>query len=154
MVRNIFISLVLLVLAIALSCGCAPTRYVSVNEVHNREAVDSSKMSSDRWRVDSVYISHVERIDGERVMVHDTLIRFQRVMVHDTLTRWREVVVSDSIPYPVEVVKEVRVRSAYDKFMARGFWLLLVTILLVLAIWIGGKTPQGRAVLSFVKMWL
>lgn len=150
--RNIFVSLLLLTLAIALLCGCAPTRYVSANEVHNREAVDSTKASTDRWRVDSVYVSHVERIEGERVLVHDTLIRFRFVEVHDTLTRWREVQVFDSVPYPVEVVKEVRVRNAYDKFTARGFWVLILVITGAVALWIGSKTPQGRAVLNAIKI--
>lgn len=79
-------------------------------------------------RVDSVWRDrvHKEYIKGDTLEIHDS--------IYFEVTRWRDrtdtLRVRDSIPYPVEIPKPYPVRSAYDKATARGFWVLLVLVLL------------------------
>jgi hypothetical protein len=62
--------------------------------------------------------------------VHDVQI-VERIKWRDKVQVQR-VETHDSIPYPVEVIKHVRVRNGYDYFTAWGFWILFA----ILAIWI------------------
>ena len=67
---------------------------------------------------------------------HTLLIKGDTVFIHDSIDRWHdkqkivEVFLHDSIPYQVEVPVYVRKRNAYDRFTAKGFWILLVVITL------------------------
>ena len=57
----------------------------------------------------------------ERIKWRDK-VQVQRVETHD------------SIPYPVKVIKRVRVRNGYDYFTAYGFWILLAIVALAIVI--------------------
>lgn len=124
----------LAMLMLLLSSCCTQTKVVT--EYRDRYITQTDV------RIDSIYRDryHTEYMRGDTVFVHDSiwLDRWHYENKSDTL------IVRDSIPYPVEVVREVRVRNAYDKFTARGFWLLIVTILLTLTIWFLSKTPYGQ----------
>lgn len=64
--------------------------------------------------------------------VHDVQI-VERIKWRDKVQVQR-VETHDSIPYPVEVIKRVRVRNGYDYFTAYGFWILLAIVALSIAI--------------------
>lgn len=72
----------------------------------------------DRW--------HTEKQRGDTVFVHDSIC-FEKIKFRDRID---SVIIRDSIPYPVEVTKEVRVRNAYDRFTARGFWVFVGALVL------------------------
>lgn len=63
--------------------------------------------------------------------VHDVQI-VERIKWRDRVQVQR-VEIQDSIPYPVEVIKHVRVRNGYDYFTAWGFWVLLAIVALAIA---------------------
>ena len=64
--------------------------------------------------------------------VHDVQI-VERIKWRDKVRVQREVT-HDSIPYPVEVIKHVRVRNGYDYFTSWGFWILLALIAVAIAL--------------------
>jgi hypothetical protein len=64
--------------------------------------------------------------------VHDVQI-VERIKWRDKVQVQR-VETHDSIPYPVEVIKRVRVRNGYDYFTAYGFWILLAIVALAIVI--------------------
>lgn len=82
-------------------------------------------------RVDTVFQNVYKYIyeRGDTVFVRDSVLvyRYKYVTKCDTFVQ------VDSIPYPVEVKKEVRVRNAYDRFTASGFWVFIVIIFLYIA---------------------
>ena len=63
--------------------------------------------------------------------VHDVQI-VERIKWRDKVQVQR-VETHDSIPYPVEVIKHVRVRNGYDYFTAWGFWISLALIAVSIA---------------------
>ena len=63
--------------------------------------------------------------------VHDVQI-VERIKWRDKVQVQR-VEIQDSIPYPVEVIKHVRVRNDYDRFVSWGFWILLALIAVAIA---------------------
>lgn len=81
-------------------------------------------------KVDSVYVSRFIREKGDTVFVTDTLFKFKY------LDKVQLEYVHDSVPYEVQVLKEVRKRNGYDKFVSWGFWILLVLLLGRFAWWI------------------
>ena len=85
-------------------------------------------------RVDSVYLSHVEKQKGDTIHVRDTIFKYR--ILHDTQVETKLEYVHDSIPYQVEVVKEVRKRNGYDRFTSWGFWILIVLVLIRVAWWV------------------
>lgn len=70
--------------------------------------------------------------------VHDVQI-VERIKWRDKVQVQR-VETHDSIPYPVEVIKHVRVRNGYDYFTAWGFWILFA----ILALWIAARIYMVR----------
>lgn len=112
------------ILISVLLTACASTKTVTVTEYRDRVQIDTIT------RTDSVYVSRVIREKGDTVYVTDTLLRFKY------LDKTRDVYVRDSIPYPVEVVKEVRKRNGYDRFTSLGFWIIIVLIFLRVAWWV------------------
>ena len=70
--------------------------------------------------------------------VHDVQI-VERIKWRDKVQVQR-VETHDSIPYPVEVIKRVRVRNGYDYFTSWGFWILFA----VLALWIVARIYLAR----------
>lgn len=106
--------------------GCSSQQVLPVP--HPRDSVRIEV----RERVDSVYVDrwHVEHTKGDTIYVHDSIY----------VTKWRyinkadTICVRDSVPIVHEVVKEVRKRNAYDKFTARGFWILAGLLVLIIGI--------------------
>lgn len=82
-------------------------------------------------RVDTVFQNVYKYIHerGDTVFVRDSVILYRYKFV----TKCDTFVQVDSIPYPVEVMKEVRVRNAYDRFTASGFWVFVGIIFLYIA---------------------
>jgi hypothetical protein len=76
----------------------------------------------------------VEKQKGDTIHVRDTIFKYR--ILHDTQVETKLEYVHDSIPYPVEVVKEVRKRNGYDRFTSWGFWILAVLILIRVAWWV------------------
>lgn len=123
------------ILISVLLAACAQTKTVTVTEYRDRVLTDTVTVTE--LRVDSVYLSHVEKQKGDTIHVRDTIFKYR--ILHDTQVETKLEYVHDSIPYPVEVVKEVRKRNGYDRFTSWGFWILAVLILIRVAWW-GFKT--------------
>jgi hypothetical protein len=112
---NVFrIILAAVLVALFLSfIGCKhlppPIPQTQRDSAHIRTELRVDTFWRDRW--------HTEKIKGDTVFVHDS-IYLEKIKYRD---RVDSVIVCDSVPYPVEV--PVRMRNAYDKFTARGFWI-------------------------------
>lgn len=120
------------VIAISLLlASCASTRTITLTEYRDRVVTDTVTITD--IRVDSVYLSHYEKQRGDTILVRDTILKYK--ILHDIQTETLTEYVHDSIPYPVEVVKEVRKRNGYDKFTSRGFWILALLLLGRVAWW-------------------
>ncbi len=113
-----------LTLFICLLAACNTQKLVTVTEYRDRVQTDTL------LKFDSIYVSHNVFIRGDTVRITDTICKYD--VVHDT----RDVFVHDSVPYPVEVIKEVRKRNGYDRFTSWGFWLLVMLILIRAAWWV------------------
>ena len=98
-------------------CACSAPKVVTVTEYRDRVERDTVT------RTDSVYIARYIREKGDTVFVIDTLFKFKY------LDKVRDVYVHDSVPYEVQIQVPVRTRNAYDRFTARGFWVLLTIVL-------------------------
>lgn len=112
---------------IAITCvlaACNAPKVVTVTEYKDRVVRDTITA------VDSVYVSHVIKEKGDTVWIADTIFKYKY------LDKYAYVYVHDSVPYPVEVVKEVRKRNGYDKFVSWGFWVLVILIIVRLAWWV------------------
>lgn len=118
----------LVVLTAFLLIGCNTAKVVTetrVERVHDTLRVET-------MRVDSVYVSHHVSTRNDTTFVRDTIYRWQKADKAEA-----EVVVVervDSIPYEVEVVREVRKRSGYDKFCSGFFWSAIAAALLWVAL--------------------
>ena len=120
------------VIAISLLlASCASTRTITLTEYRDRVVTDTVTLVD--IRVDSTYLSHYEKQRGDTILVRDTILKYK--ILHDIQTETLTEYVHDSIPYPVEVVKEVRKRNGYDKFTSRGFWILVLLLLGRVAWW-------------------
>ena len=115
------------ILISVLLASCAQTKTVTVTEYRDRIITDTLT----ELRVDSVYVSHVEKQKGDTFLVRDTIFKYR--VLHDAETRLEYV--HDSIPYPVEIVKEVRKRNGYDRFTSWGFWVFVALVLIRVAWW-------------------
>ena len=121
------------VIAISLLlAACAQTKTVTVTEYRDRVVTDTVTVTD--IRVDSIYLSHYEKQKGDTILVRDTVLKYK--VLHDIQTETLTEYVHDSIPYPVEVVREVRKRNGYDRFTSWGFWILAVLILMRVAWWV------------------
>ena len=121
------------VIAISLLlAACVQTRTITVTEYRDRVVTDTVTLVD--IRVDSTYLSHYEKQRGDTILVRDTILKYK--ILHDIQTETLTEYVHDSIPYPVEVVKEVRKRNGYDKFTSRGFWILVLLLLGRVAWWV------------------
>lgn len=109
---------------ICLLAACNTQKVVTVTEYRDRVQTDTL------LKVDSIYVSHNVFIKGDTVRMTDTICQYR--IIHDT----RDVFVHDSVPYPVEVVREVRKRNGYDRFTSGGFWALLILLLIRVAWWV------------------
>lgn len=114
----------LLMAFICLLAACNTQKVVTVTEYRDRVQTDTL------LKVDSIYVSHNVFIKGDTVRMTDTICQYR--IIHDT----RDVFVHDSVPYPVEVVREVRKRNGYDRFTSAGFWVLVALLLGRVAWWL------------------
>lgn len=129
------------VIAISLLlASCAQMRTITVTEYRDRVVTDTVTLVD--IRVDSTYLSHYEKQRGDTILVRDTILKYK--ILHDIQTETLNEYVHDSIPYPVEVVKEVRKRNGYDRFTSRGFWILVLLLLGRVAWWIFKKVYLKR----------
>ncbi len=112
-------------LTVLLACIlCACTQVRTVVEVREHYVHDTTQVVDSVWRDRVQYV--VQR--GDTVYKTDSVF-FYKYKIQERV----QVVTSiDSILYQVEVVKEVRVRSGYDKFVSWGFWLLILALILAL----------------------
>lgn len=105
--------------------ACTQTKTLTVKEYRDRVVTDTVE----KLLVDSVYVSRWIKLQGDTIIVHDTIIKYR--VLHDTETV--KEYVHDSIPYKVEVIKEVRKRNRYDRFTSWGFWILAALIAVAIA---------------------
>lgn len=101
------------------------------------KVLPSLQTSNDSTRVhiekqyDSIWVDrwHVIKDKGDTILLHDSIY----------IEKWREkhtrdtICVHDSVPYEVQVIKEVRKRNGYDKFTARGFWIMIAFLMCYIA---------------------
>lgn len=120
---RIILAAVLIALFLAF-VGCKtlqpPIHITSRDSTHTRIETRVDTFWRDRW--------HTEIIKGDTVFIHDSVFS-ESIKYRD---RVDSVMVRDSVPYPVEM--PVRMRNAYDKFTARGFW-VFVGVLLLYIVW-------------------
>lgn len=110
-----------------LFAACAAPKTITVTEYREKVRTDTVE----RMRVDSVYVSHVVMQKGDTVHMRDTIFKYKILRETETKTEY----VRDSIPYPVEVVKEVRRRNGYDRFTSWAFWIMVLLLLIRIAWW-------------------
>lgn len=119
--RSIAIMAAELIIAMLLF-GCR-AQLVPVPEVHTEYVHDTLRLH------DSIHIHTREYIKGDTVHKDSIVYR----------DRWRDRIVevhtSDTVPVPVEVEKPVYVRSNYDKFCSRAFWITAALVLLYVVWW-------------------
>lgn len=118
-------------LCVAMLAGCK-TQVITVPQIRTEYVHDTvtehltDSILQTRYvymRADTVHdVQIVERIKWR------DKVQVQRVETHD------------SIPYPVEVIKRLRVRNGYDYFTAYGFWILFA----ILALWIVARIYLAR----------
>lgn len=116
-------------LVIVFSCviGCSsqssiPLHPSTRDSIHVKYEVKFDSIFVDRW--------HTIKESGDTIFVHDS-IYLEKIKYRDKLD---SILVCDSIPYPVEIVKEVRKRNGYDVFTARGFWAYTAIVVLMIII--------------------
>lgn len=114
-----------------LMAACAPPKTITVTEYRDRVQIDT--VTVDRDRVDSTYQAHYLYHHGDTVHQVDTIYKYRIKYVDKMQTQY--VTVKDSIPYPVEVVKEVRKRNVYDRFTSYGFWIFAILLFARVAWW-------------------
>ncbi len=112
-------------LTVLLACIlCACTQVRTVVEVREHYVHDTTQVVDSVWRDRVQYV--MQR--GDTVYKTDSVF----VCKYKIQERVQVVTSVDSVPYPVEVVKEVRVRNGYDKFVSWGFWLMIFALILAL----------------------
>lgn len=122
------LQIILAALAVAMFLvvfGCSP-KVLPPLQTSN----DSTRVHIEK-QYDSIWVDrwHVVKEKGDTIWLHDSIY----------IEKWREkhtrdtICVRDSVPYEVQVVKEVRKRNGYDKFTARGFWIMIAFLVCYIA---------------------
>ena len=114
----------LAVAAFLVCFGCSPKVQPSLRpttdstRVHYQTQYDSILV--DRW--------HVIKEKGDTIWIHDSIFieKWREKHTRDTLC------VRDSVPY--EVPKYIRQRNGYDRFTARGFWIMIALAISYIAL--------------------
>ena len=114
----------LLVLCAVMLAGCK-TQVVTVPQIRTEYVHDTVT----EHLTDSILQTRYVYMKADTV--HDVQI-VERIKWRDKVQVKREVT-HDSIPYPVEVIKHVRVRNGYDYFTSWGFWILMALIAVAIA---------------------
>lgn len=106
--------------------GCSATKVVPMPHLQ-----DSTRVHVE-IKHDSIFVDrwHAVKEKGDTIWLRDSIYveKWREKYICDTIRTY------DSIPYKVEVIKEVRKRNGYDKFTARGFWILLAIFVLVVGL--------------------
>lgn len=105
----------LAVAAFLVCFGCSPKVQPPL-----QQAIDSTRVHYE-VKYDSVWVDrwHTIKDKGDTIWIHDSIFieKWREKHTRDTLC------VSDSVPY--EVPKYIRQRNGYDRFTARGFWIMV-----------------------------
>ena len=112
------------VLCAAILAGCK-TQVVTVPQIRTEYVHDTVT----EHLTDSILQTRYVYMKADTV--HDVQI-VERIKWRDKVQVQR-VETHDSIPYPVEVIKHVRIRNGYDYFTAWGFWILFALIAVAIA---------------------
>lgn len=112
------------VLCAAMLAGCK-TQVVTVPQIRTEYVHDTVT----EHLTDSILQTRYVYMKADTV--HDVQI-VERIKWRDKVQVQR-VETHDSIPYPVEVIKHVRIRNGYDRFVSWGFWILLALIAVSIA---------------------
>lgn len=115
-------------LIVFLLCSCNTTRHTAT---HDTVYVDKTRTEY-KWQYDSIYIDrwHNQYTAGDTVYRVDSLFTYRLLRVHDTLTLRDSIYISKSDTTTVEVKKPL---SAFAKSQIAGFWVLLISIILIIA---------------------
>lgn len=126
---------ILLLILLLASCATSQPTVITQTKVEYRHDTLHT--------IDSIFTDRVQyiRIKGDTVYHTDSVFLYRYKTIERTLTEH----LTDSVPYPVEVVKYVPQRTAYDKAVSVGFWILLVMVVLL----IGGAIVIRIAVAHF-----
>lgn len=119
---DIILILAMVTAFVLLVGGCKPGQLVTMPEYHYVTTHDTITAH------DSIWIYLREYIKGDTIHKDSIVYR----------DRWRDRIVevhtSDTVPVPVEVIKEVAVRSGYDKFCSAAFWIIVACVLVYIAV--------------------
>lgn len=126
MKRFLFIALCAVMLA-----GCK-TQVITVPQIRTEYVHDTVT----EHLTDSILQTRYVYVQADTV--HDVQV-VERIKWRDKVQVQR-VETHDSIPYPVEVIKHVRVRNGYDYFTSWGFWISFA----ILALWIALRIWLAR----------
>ena len=107
-------------------CACKEVQFVTVPQTRVEYVHDTVT----EHLTDSILQTRYVYMKADTV--HDVQV-VERIKWRDKVQVQR-VETHDSIPYPVEVIKRVRVRNGYDYFTAYGFWILLAIVALAIVI--------------------
>lgn len=113
-----------IVLCEAMLAGCK-TQVVTVPQIRTEYVHDTVT----EHLTDSILQTRYVYMKADTV--HDVQI-VERIKWRDKVQVQR-VETHDSIPYPVEIIKHVRIRNGYDYFTAWGFWISLALIAVSIA---------------------
>lgn len=130
MKEKIYIAIQFALVAIAIAF------FISLVSCKTQSVVLPQKQDSIRTtetiKYDSIYIDkwHTIKEKGDTIVFRDSIYitKFKYLTKHDTT------IIRDSIPYKVEVIKEVRRRNGYDKFVSWGFWILFAIVAVVITL--------------------
>lgn len=146
--KSDLIALVLgIVLSLVLMVVCTSCRQIkTVVEYRDREVIKTELQRDSVYMHDSVYVAQ----KGDTVFVDRwrTEYAYKYIARVDSFTR------VDSIPYPVEVVREVRVRNGYDKFCSWFLWIVVVAGGVFVACKVLKRTTWGKAATTAIKAFL
>jgi len=140
----VVLGVVFAILAMVFCTSCRTIK--TVVEYRDREVIKTELQRDSVYLHDSVYVSH----RGDTVFVDRwrTEYAYKYIARVDSFTR------VDSIPYPVEVVREVRVRNGYDKFCSWFLWIVVVAGGIFVACKVLKRTTWGKAVTTAIKAFL
>jgi len=116
---------VVLLFLMLFASGCKTIQ--PVVETHEIYVHDTTQL------VDSIYQDryHTVYTKGDTIYKIDSVWLYKYKFIERNV----DVYVHDSVPYPVELYKEVNIRSGYDKFCSCAFWIIVVLLLLRVAWW-------------------
>lgn len=107
------------------------TQTVVVEKIKHDSVYINTLQHDSIWMHDSIWLDTRVSHDTVYKTKIETHTDYRYRYLHDTTA----IVKVDSIPYPVEVVKEVKYRSGFDKFCV-SFFVLFILSTIVLGAWL------------------